>query len=109
MLCMIFLTLSITLFTFHYGSILIVIPYFRYSVTDTFTFHYGSILIKYNQLDNYYLELIYIPLWFYSNAWLNANRAILPRFTFHYGSILIQQEESQQEEEPHLHSTMVLF
>ena len=32
---------------------------------------------------------IYIPLWFYSNAFLIRLKTLTARFTFHYGSILI--------------------
>ena len=75
--------------------------------------------------------LIYIPLWFYSNA----DNGGMPdqsyiftfhygsilihtcffkfcqfcKFTFHYGSILIDEPEPDIANERDLHSTMVLF
>ena len=78
--------LHYTRFTFHYGSILISTSIPTKDFIDKFTFHYGSILIT-NNILNDSLDMIYIPLWFYSNI---ANCTPL---------LVIRD----------LHSTMVLF
>ena len=39
------------------------------------------------------MEIIYIPLWFYSNNSTNVAKCGSNRFTFHYGSILIRRTD----------------
>mgnify|MGYP000608267221 len=76
-----------TIFTFHYGSILIFTHAFLKFHISTFTFHYGSILIQH----------VTCPA-----------TPVLP-FTFHYGSILIVECNVIKRHCSYLHSTMVLF
>ena len=118
------------LFTFHYGSILINSVSFLKSLIK-FTFHYGSILIFsgntcFNSAIIIYIPLwfysnatlsgcmfcactIYIPLWFYSNTIAREYSALTAEFTFHYGSILMKIYKTLLICLIYLHSTMVLF
>ena len=74
-------------FTFHYGSILIMLGLIIKVIVNIFTFHYGSILIIFD------IQL--------------QQMAII--FTFHYGSILINIFSKMLLSIVDLHSTMVLF
>ena len=76
-----------SIFTFHYGSILIDPEYITDVYDYVFTFHYGSILINGRVFKAEYVKIIYIPLWFYSNQ---MSRTFIEKYL-------------------NLHSTMVLF
>ena len=54
-------------------------------------------------------DVIYIPLWFYSNLLIGYRKFLSKKFTFHYGSILMWSDFYQPSPEHDLHSTMVLF
>ena len=58
-------------------------------IASIFTFHYGSILMSTIGMIAP-VNTIYIPLWFYSNIFSAAEELELSKFTFHYGSILIR-------------------
>ena len=62
-------------------------PYLLWAAKK-FTFHYGSILILIH-LKKFKMTPIYIPLWFYSNYNNQLRQFYRDLFTFHYGSILI--------------------
>ena len=63
-------SIVIDVFTFHYGSILIIASATFWFLAIIFTFHYGSILMSF-------------PV---------SIKSLVGIFTFHYGSILIHSE-----------------
>ena len=81
----------ITKFTFQYGSILIFMYSIPLSNFNLFTFQYGSILIYINFSNATISSIIYIPIWFYFNAYGVTWSNTAYRFTFQYGSILIKK------------------
>ena len=74
-------------FTFHYGPIQILVVNGKTVKANVFTFHYGPIQIW----------LVACPLYH------------LILFTFHYGPIQMVIKAVEEDENRHLHSTMVLF
>ena len=73
-------------FTFHYGPIQILSVKKAIPSLMSFTFHYGPIQIKHTQTQ-FNTNYIYIPLWSYSNSFMNCIIFSVIAFTFHYGPI----------------------
>ena len=79
-------------------------------IVNLFTFHYGPIQIKRNSQKKMSSEVIYIPLWSYSNLTLEEKLGV-HIVHLHSTMVLFKSAELNRGsfKDRNLHSTMVLF
>ena len=89
-------SISASIFTFQYGSTIILrnTAYQRFLVV--FTFQYGSTLMDITYTFFRCCKDLYIPIWFYFNRLATLAIGIQIDFTFQYGSTLISESATAQ-------------
>ena len=103
----IFDTFDLWQFTFHYGSITILLLFFSKCLLTPFTFHYGSITIS---MYDTYKVISSLFTFHYGSITINIFSIIFKHiiiFTFHYGSITMFGARTDRGNNQYLHSIMV--